>query len=48
MDFPATVNAIWQADASFSPSMDAATRDRLLSDWHRAVERSRDWDRSPA
>jgi glycerol kinase len=46
-DSPATVNAIWQADASFSPSMDAATRDRLLSDWHRAVERSRDWDRSP-
>jgi glycerol kinase len=40
---PATVNATWQADASFAPQMDEAERTRHLADWQRAVERSRDW-----
>ncbi len=42
-DSPATVNATWQADASFAPQMDEAERTRRLADWQRAVERSRDW-----
>jgi glycerol kinase len=44
-DSPATVNATWQAEASFSPAMNAADRDARMAIWHRAVERSRDWDR---
>jgi glycerol kinase len=44
-DSPATVNAQWRADASFTPAMDAAERDARMASWHRAVERSRDWER---
>ena len=44
-DSPATVNASWRAEASFEPAMEAAERDARLATWHRAVERSRDWDR---
>jgi glycerol kinase len=42
-DSPGTVNATWQAEASFTPAMDLADRDARLATWHRAVERSRDW-----
>ena len=42
-DSPATVNATWRADASYSPTMDPADRDARMGAWHRAVERSRDW-----
>jgi glycerol kinase len=42
-DSPATVNATWQADASFTPQMDADTRAQRMSDWRRAVERARAW-----
>ena len=42
-DSPATVNATWQAEASFAPAMDPADRDARMAMWHRAVERSRDW-----
>jgi glycerol kinase len=44
-DSPATVNAKWRADASFTPAMDRAVRDTRMATWHRAVERSRDWER---
>ncbi len=44
-DSPARVNATWQAEASFEPSMDPATRNERMGVWHRAVERSRDWAR---
>jgi len=33
----------WQEDARFIPAMDAQQRSRLLGQWHRAVERSRNW-----
>jgi glycerol kinase len=39
------VNAKWRADASFTPAMDRAVRDTRMATWHRAVERSRDWER---
>jgi glycerol kinase len=42
-DSPATVNATWRADASFDPQMDAPVRAQHLTDWRRAVERSRGW-----
>ncbi|MGQ0824045.1 MAG: glycerol kinase GlpK [Actinomycetota bacterium] len=45
-DSPATVNATWQADASFGPAMDSDVRDRLRNDWRRAVDRSRNWVRA--
>ena len=45
-DSPATVNAKWRADASFTPRMDDAERDARMATWHRAVERSRDWERA--
>ena len=33
----------WQQDASFTPSMEAHQRKNLLSGWHKAVERAKDW-----
>jgi glycerol kinase len=44
-DSPAAVNATWSADASFSPTMADDERTRRLTEWRRAVERSRDWAR---
>jgi glycerol kinase len=40
---PAEVNSRWSADASFTPAMGVEERERRLAEWHRAVERSRDW-----
>ncbi|MBI1847230.1 MAG: glycerol kinase GlpK [Candidatus Rokubacteria bacterium] len=34
-------------DRTFTPRMDATTRDRLYDGWRRAVERARAWERSP-
>ena len=36
---------LWHRGASFQPDMAADRRDRLMADWHRAVDRSRDWAR---
>lgn len=33
----------WQVDRVFEPSMAAKTREKLVNDWHRAVERSFEW-----
>lgn len=33
----------WQLDREFQPAMDSAQRQRLYAQWHRAVERSRQW-----
>ena len=40
---PAEAAGAWRSDASFEPSMETELRDRLLGEWHRAVERSRGW-----
>jgi glycerol kinase len=37
------IEANWQLDHRFEPSMAVDRRERLLRGWHRAVERSRDW-----
>lgn len=34
---------VWQEGARFEPSMDAGMRERLLTDWRRAVERAKGW-----
>jgi glycerol kinase len=37
------VGEMWRQAASYEPRMDAAAREALLADWHRALERSRNW-----
>jgi len=37
------IAAYWALDREFRPEMDSSTRDRLVSGWHKAVERSRNW-----
>ncbi|HEX4492615.1 MAG TPA: glycerol kinase GlpK [Acidimicrobiia bacterium] len=44
-DSPAAAAASWSAEASFEPGMDAEDRDRRVAAWHRAVERSRGWEK---
>jgi glycerol kinase len=38
-----SVGKLWRADRRFEPLMPAAVRDRLLGEWHRAVERAKGW-----
>jgi glycerol kinase len=33
----------WMQDTVFSPEMDSEKHDKLISGWHKAVERSRNW-----
>ncbi len=33
----------WQIDRIFEPKMSGETRDKLINDWHKAVERSLNW-----
>lgn len=40
---PNEIRALRQSDSRFMPSMQAEQRDRLLADWHRAVEHARGW-----
>ena len=40
---PEELQTRWQRDAIFTPSMDATKREALLSGWHKAITRSRDW-----
>ena len=37
------LSRLWRCDTAFAPAMDAPERERLLADWHRAVERCRGW-----
>ncbi len=39
-----TIARQWQEDCRFSPAIDAAQRDVLRAGWHKALERSRNWD----
>ncbi len=38
------VSEMWEAERRFLPDMSRETRERLLADWNRAVERSKGWD----
>jgi len=37
------VRAKWQCDTKFTPQMNEERREELISGWHKAVGRSRDW-----
>jgi len=37
------VKTCWQKDVQFSPNMEEEKRQKLTANWHKAVERSRDW-----
>ncbi len=39
----AQVAAMWREGARYEPRMEAGERERLLAEWHRAVDRSRGW-----
>ena len=34
---------LWRESVRYEPQMTSGERERLLADWARAVERSRDW-----
>ena len=42
-DSPDQIREQWKLERRFSPSMEEAERQRLFRQWHRAVERSRNW-----
>ncbi|PZX52573.1 glycerol kinase GlpK [Algoriphagus chordae] len=37
------INALWNADKSFTPRMEKEEREKLIHFWHKAVERSKNW-----
>ncbi|MBN2136413.1 MAG: glycerol kinase GlpK [Sedimentisphaerales bacterium] len=39
------IRRIWKKDAEFTARMSCETREKLLVNWHKAVERVRDWAR---
>jgi len=39
------IRQIWKKDAEFQSHMPAVRRDELLKNWHKAVDRVRDWDK---
>jgi glycerol kinase len=41
----AALRGIWEKGAQFEPQMAAERRAELLKNWHKAVDRVRDWDR---
>lgn len=41
------ISKLWKEDRRFEPSMSFTRRDRLLEDWHRAVDRSKGWRLEP-
>jgi len=42
------VSQLWEEDRRFEPRLAGAERLQLLSQWSRAVERSRNWDQEEA
>ncbi len=43
---PAELTSKWRVDRIFEPKMSVDQREFLLADWHRAVERARNWAQS--
>ncbi|MEG1430555.1 MAG: glycerol kinase GlpK [Oscillospiraceae bacterium] len=37
------LTTLWNMDADFTPKMEAEKREKLLHDWHRAVEHAKGW-----
>jgi glycerol kinase len=42
----AELAALWRAERRFEPAMSGERRAALFADWHRAVERTRNWARA--
>lgn len=42
-DHPEEIDQQWTIDKDFQPGMDARTRDRLATNWRRALDRARAW-----
>ena len=42
-DSPDQIREQWELERRFAPSMEEEERQRLFLQWHRAVERSRNW-----
>jgi glycerol kinase len=40
------VSSGWRAKRTFEPALEADEPERLLSDWHRALERARGWEKA--
>jgi glycerol kinase len=38
------LQALWQTDRTFSPTMGETKREKLLHFWHKAVERTKHWE----
>ena len=43
-DSPMEVANLWQLDRKFEPQMDPAQALALRAKWHRAIERSKEWN----
>ena len=39
------ISKLWLEDVAFEPKMAAEDSEKLIKNWHRAVERSRGWAR---
>ena len=37
------LSRLWRCDTTFTPAMEPEERERLLSNWRRAVDRCRGW-----
>ena len=35
---------LWQPDKTFSPAMEEGKREKLVHFWHKAVERTKNWE----
>jgi glycerol kinase len=35
---------LWQPDKTFSPAMEDSKREKLVHFWHKAVERTKNWE----
>ena len=38
------IEHVREVDRIFVPNVDGATKDNMLNGWHKAVERSREWE----
>jgi glycerol kinase len=39
------IRSHWRCDRDFSPEMGNETREKLLTQWHKAIDRTRGWDK---
>ncbi len=42
------VSRLWQEDRRFEPALSTTTRERLIENWHRAIDRAKGWSQRTA